>query len=97
MAKKHAPKDDPAKQKILARLKTVHGHVGSVIDMVESDTYCIDVLQQTSAIRSALAKVEGLLLERHLAHCASSALRSNDPKERETALRELLDAFERRP
>lgn len=96
MTAKHAPIDDPAKQKILTRLRTAQGHLASVVDMVASDAYCIDVLQQTSAVRSALAKIEGLLLQRHLEHCASSAMRSDDPAERENAVRELLEAFGRR-
>jgi DNA-binding FrmR family transcriptional regulator len=93
MARK-APTDPASKDKVLARLRSVEGHVRSILDMVESDAYCIDVLQQTSAVRSALAKVEAILLERHLEHCVRRASRSDDPKERDQVLRELLEVFE---
>ena len=93
-APRKAPPDAPAKDKILARLRSVEGHVRSIIEMVQSDAYCIDVLQQTSAVRSAVGKVETLLLERHLEHCVQRASRSGDAKERDQVLRELLDVFE---
>jgi len=37
--------------------------------MVEKDTYCIDVITQTSAIKQALSNAEDLLMENHLSHC----------------------------
>ena len=89
-----APPDPASKDKILARLRSVEGHVRSIVEMVQADAYCIDVLQQTSAVRSALAKVEALLLERHLEHCVQRASRSGDVREREQVLRELLEVFE---
>jgi len=52
------------------------------------------VLQQTRAVTSALAKVEALLLERHLQHCVQTAVRSDDKKERERVLHELMEVFD---
>lgn len=96
MEAKVAPPDPKGKQKILARLQSVEGHVGGVLQMVEKDAYCIDVLRQMGAIRSALERVSALLLERHLHHCVSRAMRSEDGAERERVLGELLDVFEAR-
>jgi CsoR family transcriptional regulator, copper-sensing transcriptional repressor len=79
---------------ILARLRSVEGHVRAVLQMVEDDGYCIDVLRQTKAIHAALSKVEGLLLDRHLHHCVTAAVRSDKPRERERVIAELLDIFE---
>jgi DNA-binding FrmR family transcriptional regulator len=93
---RHAPADTPAKDRIVARLRSIEGHLRSVIEMVERDDYCIDVLQQTSAVGSALAKVEALLLERHLHHCVQTAVRSGDLKERERVLGELVEVFDAR-
>jgi DNA-binding FrmR family transcriptional regulator len=62
--------------------------------MVEEDVYCIDVLRQTKAIHAALSKVESLLLDRHLHHCVTTAVRSKEPRERERVIAELLDVFE---
>jgi CsoR family transcriptional regulator, copper-sensing transcriptional repressor len=92
--KRTGPHDPNAQAKILARLRSAEGHLRSVVAMVERDDYCIDVLRQTSAVRAAIAKVENLLLERHLAHCVSAAVRSDDEAERERVLGELVDLFE---
>ncbi len=86
--------DPQAKEKILARLRSVKGHLGGVIRMVEADQYCIDVIRQTKAIQNAIDKVNALVLERHLNHCVSRAIRSNNGKERERVISELLDIFD---
>ncbi|MDR7416430.1 MAG: metal-sensitive transcriptional regulator [Armatimonadota bacterium] len=86
--------DPRAKQEILARLRSIEGHVRGVLRMVEEDAYCIDVLKQTKAIQAALDRVNALLLERHLNHCVTTAIRSQDPKERERVITELLEVFE---
>jgi DNA-binding FrmR family transcriptional regulator len=86
--------DPVAKQKILARLRSVEGHIGGVIRMVEEDAYCVDVIKQTRAVQGAINRVNALLLERHLNHCVSTAIRSDDTRERERVIRELMDVFE---
>ena len=91
-----APIVDPkAKEKIIARLRSVAGHMNAVIRMVEEDRYCMDVLKQTQAIQSAITRANAALLERHLNHCVSSAIRSNRPHERERVIGELLEIFEK--
>jgi DNA-binding FrmR family transcriptional regulator len=86
--------DTAAKEKILARLRSIEGHIGGILRMVQDDAYCIDVLKQTRAVQGAIERVDALLLERHLNHCVSTAIRSDDPDERERVIRELLDVFE---
>ena len=61
--------------------------------MVEEDQYCIDVLAQTFAIQRALDAVNALILERHLQTCVTTAIRGEDPRERERVIRELLEVF----
>jgi len=91
-----APIIDPkAKEKILARLRSVAGHMNAVIRMVEEDRYCMDVLKQTQAIQSAITRANAALLERHLNHCVSAAIRSNQTHERERVIGELLEIFEK--
>lgn len=64
------------RQNVVRRLKIVEGHLHKVIEMVEGGTYCIDVLQQTSAVRSAIKKAEEILLINHLNSCVVNALKS---------------------
>jgi DNA-binding FrmR family transcriptional regulator len=58
----------------LRRLRRIEGQVRGLQRMVETDTYCIDVLTQVSAATKALESVALLLLEEHLAHCVTEAI-----------------------
>ncbi len=61
---------NPAKQKLVRRLKLIEGQVRGLQDMIEKGKYCIDVITQTSAVKQALSSVEDLLMENHLGTCA---------------------------
>ena len=93
----HAPAEaatDPRLQEIARRLRSVEGHVRGIERMVEADAYCMDVLNQVLAVQRALGKVSGLVLDRHLHTCATSAIRGEDVEERERVLGELLQIFQ---
>jgi len=93
MPTRNGPHDSVAKDKILTRLRSAEGHLRGVVQMVEEDGYCIDVLRQTKAVHAALSKVETLLLDRHLQHCVTRAVRSENSKERARVIAELLDIY----
>ncbi len=57
----------------LRRLRRVEGQVRGLQRMVESDTYCIDILTQVSAATKALEAVALGLLDDHLRHCLNHA------------------------
>lgn len=63
-------------QKIIRRLKIIEGQVRGLQEMVEKGTYCIDVITQTSAVKSALSGVEDTLMEEHLGTCVLHQMRS---------------------
>lgn len=79
---------------VIARLKTAEGHLRGIQRMVEEDTYCIDIIRQIQAVQSALSKVSTMVLENHLNSCLISAVRGEDPDERERVLKEIADVFE---
>jgi DNA-binding FrmR family transcriptional regulator len=81
--------DDP-----LQRLKTIEGHLRGVIRMLEEDAYCIDVIRQIQAVEAALNKVSGLILDQHLNSCVITAVKGEDPAERQRVLKEILEVFE---
>jgi len=66
------------KKQIQNRLRRIEGQIRGLQELVENDTYCIDVITQTSAVKSALSGVEDLLLENHLDTCASSQIKSGN-------------------
>jgi len=82
------------RRKIVARLRSVAGHVRGVERMVEDGTYCVDVMRQILAVQKAIDRINAMVLEDHLEHCASTAIRSDDPKKRERTIAELLEVFE---
>ncbi|MEX2134493.1 MAG: metal-sensing transcriptional repressor, partial [Acidimicrobiia bacterium] len=56
------------------RLRSARGHLDGVINMVEDDRYCIDVLHQLSAVQGALDRVRRDILEAHLRGCVPEAV-----------------------
>lgn len=84
---------DALQQDITNRLRSIAGHVNGISRMVEDDKYCIDVIHQIDAVRKALDKVSLLLLDDHMNHCVSDALRSGDPAEGDRVLTELREVF----
>ena len=58
----------------LKRLRRIEGQVRGLQRMIDSESYCIDVLTQISAATRALESVALLLLEEHLAHCVAEAV-----------------------
>ena len=77
----------------MKRLKNIEGHVRGIEQMVENGTYCIDVIRQIHAVQAALDKVSGIILEGHLHSCVITAVRGEDPDERERVLTEIADVF----
>jgi CsoR family transcriptional regulator, copper-sensing transcriptional repressor len=82
------------KDDFLKRLKRIEGQVRGLQRMVETDTYCIDVLTQVSAVTKALHAVAIGLLEDHLSHCVADATRQGGA-EAEEKVREASDAIAR--
>ncbi len=68
------------KAKVVRRLKLLEGQVRGLQKMVENDTYCIDIITQTSAVKQGLSNVEDLLLENHLGHCVFRQIQSGQTK-----------------
>lgn len=84
---------DAETTKIVNRLRSIKGHVQGVEKMVEEEAYCIDIVNQIQAIQSALQKVSSLVLDRHLHTCVTTAIRGDDPDERERVITEIMGVF----
>jgi DNA-binding FrmR family transcriptional regulator len=84
------PRHEP---KLIARLSRIQGQVGGIARMIEDDRYCIDILTQMQAIKSALRKVEDELLKSHSAHCVADAIKSGNAKDARAKFAELVDLF----
>ena len=82
--------EDKSKGKIIRRLKLIEGQIRGLQKLVENDTYCIDVITQTSAVKQGLSSVEDLLLENHLGGCILDQVKSG---EHEKAKEEILKVY----
>ncbi len=79
---------------VLVRLKTAEGHLRGVQRMVDEGAYCIDLIRQIQAVQSSLNKVSTMILNDHLNSCLITAVRGDDPAERERVLKEIAEVFE---
>jgi CsoR family transcriptional regulator, copper-sensing transcriptional repressor len=83
------------KKKIANRLHRIEGQVRGIEKMVDEDRYCIDVLTQVAAVKTALDSLALQLLEGHVSHCVADALASGDQVAANDKSQELLAAVER--
>jgi DNA-binding FrmR family transcriptional regulator len=60
----------------LKRLSYIEGHLSGIRKMLEEDKYCVDILKQTYAVRRAIEKIEGILLEGHLHSCVVEGIKT---------------------
>ena len=85
-----------AQHRIVDRLRRVEGQVRGISQMVEDDRYCIDILHQMQAVKSALAKVETQVLKDHAACCVAEAIASGNADDQREKFEELVDLFAKR-
>ncbi|MBI5045122.1 MAG: metal-sensitive transcriptional regulator [Candidatus Levybacteria bacterium] len=79
-------------ERILHRLKIARGHLEKIISMVESDSYCIDIMHQMQAVESGLKQTGNLLLENHLRGCVSDAIKKGQADE---SIAEIMTVFKK--
>ncbi len=68
--------NEETKEKVIKQLKRVEGQVRGLQKLVENDTYCIDIITQTSAVKNSLSSIEDMLMENHLCHCVQHQMSS---------------------
>lgn len=77
---------------VLRRLARMEGQVRGIARMIERDESCVDVLQQTAALRAAIDSVAMLLLEEHVHGCLTRAVRSGQT---DVAADEVMEVLRR--
>jgi DNA-binding FrmR family transcriptional regulator len=77
------------------RLHRIEGQVRGIERMVDEDRYCVDILTQVGAVKTALESMALELLNDHVTHCVRDALASGDARTATEKSEELLAAVER--
>jgi len=68
------------------------GQLNGVEKMILDDKYCIDIITQTSAVKSAISSLEDEMLESHLSHCLH-ADKNKDKKTQEKMQAEIIKVY----
>jgi DNA-binding FrmR family transcriptional regulator len=63
------------KPSILARMKKIEGQARGIQRMIEEDRYCVDIVQQLTALSSAVDEASLLILQGHIEGCVTDAIR----------------------
>ncbi len=64
------------------RINRLEGQVRGVGRMIDEDRYCIDIVNQLSAIQAAARELSIQLLDGHVRHCVTDAIRSDGGDEK---------------
>ena len=78
------------KKKAIRRLKIVEGQIRGLQRMVEEEKYCIDIINQSSAVKEALSGVEDLMLENHLSTHVVEQMKSG---KHQKAIQEIVSVY----
>jgi DNA-binding FrmR family transcriptional regulator len=78
------------KKKLIRRLKIIEGQVRGLVDMLEREVYCIDIITQTSAVKQALSGIEDKLMESHLGTCVVHQIKKGEEKK---SIQEILKVY----
>lgn len=78
------------KKKALISFKKAQSHIANIIEMVERDKYCVDIMQQNLAVLGLLKSAHQMLMENHLNMCFKNAMSSTNEKKKKEMAREIL-------
>jgi DNA-binding FrmR family transcriptional regulator len=76
----------------LKRLNIIEGQIRGIQKMIDDAKYCVDIITQISAVRSALSNVGKLILRRHIERCVTDAIKNNGRNSKEV-IDELMAIF----
>lgn len=89
--KKPIPKNLPHNHASeLKRLSRIRGQLDGIERMIVDRRYCVDIVYQVKAIRSALRSLEASILEGHMKHCVREAINSRDRNVANEKLEEII-------
>lgn len=77
----------------LKQLNRVEGQIRGISKMIEEQRYCVDILTQIKAAKSALGSIEKKILQEHLNHCVHEAIESRNKKQANEMLEEINTLF----
>lgn len=80
---------------MIPRLRRVAGQVEGIQRMIKARKYCIDILTQIQAVRSAMRAVELQIMQRHMAECVKTAMSSGSGRKAKLMMEPLLRVMQK--
>ena len=87
--------NEATRKVVASRLRRIEGQVAGLLRMVAEDRCCADILTQVSAVRAALHKVEGEVLENHVSGRVAHAFAAGDAVDQRRKIDELVETIGR--
>lgn len=84
---------EKSNQELIHRMRNIIGHLKGIEKMMEEEKYCIDIINQITAVQSSLKKLNDQILENHLNSCVKNAIKDGNEEE---VLEELMEVFRHR-
>lgn len=81
------------KKNVTIRLKKIKGQVQGIEKMVEDEKYCIDILNQITAIKGALNQVSHMLIRGHISNCVANAIKYSNKSNQLKKIEELMEVL----
>jgi DNA-binding FrmR family transcriptional regulator len=78
------------KEKTLINFKKAQSSISKIIKMVETNEYCIDIMQQNLAVLGLLKSAHQMLMENHLNTCFKKAIKTGNEKRKQEMIDEIL-------
>lgn len=78
------------KKKTLINFKKAQSLIEKIVKMVESNEYCINIMQQNLAVLGLLKSAHQMLMENHLNTCFKKAMAARNEKRKQAMIDEIL-------
>lgn len=78
------------KQDTIINFKKAQSLISKIIKMVETNEYCINIMQQNLAVIGLLKSAHQMLMENHLNTCLKNAMASKNRQKKQEMTRQIL-------
>jgi CsoR family transcriptional regulator, copper-sensing transcriptional repressor len=82
--------DEPKKQAVIA-LKKAQTHITKVLNMLEKDEYCIDIMTQIAAVDGLIKAASDYMLKNHMRTCFKDGMSKSSDEKKEQLIQEVLN------
>ena len=85
--------DPDLNQQAKTRLRRIEGQVRGIVRMVDEQRYCIDIIQQLTAVRRAIDETSLKIMKGHINSCVSNAIHKRDGAQKIDELMQTIHQF----